>query len=182
RHGRLWTDPGVGPRDLYEIYRQEPEAWLEQQNAKNKARALAEYEWRKPENAAARIAQARAAWQAQRAAQEEADRVFRARVAEEEAERKRQKEIEKAAKKAADEAHWAELKAARGARAERIEAERAAAAAWWSTIDPAYAREDYRPCRFGQTMYFGDVTLEPNQGYWLPLSVRGTLLKELGFG
>lgn len=126
---------------------------IAKEDAKNKALALAEYEWRKPENVAARLALARA----------EADARYEA-----EQEEKRQRQLAKQRK--ADE-EW-----------ERVEAEKAQAIAWWSEIDPKLASQKFYPCRFAQPMKFGEVELVPGQGYWLPSSVRKALLKELGIG
>jgi len=182
RHGSLFHDTGVsGRRDYFEPYRLGTEAWLDQQNAKNKARALAEYEWRKPENASARIATAKAEWLAQKAAREEYDRVLREQVAEAEAERERQKVIALAARMAERKRQAALSREARAAETERLLAEQAAAIAWWTSINPTYHGERYHPCRFTETMHFGAVTLEAGQGYWLPRSVLVRLRETLGY-
>jgi hypothetical protein len=183
RHGSIYYDTGVsGRREYYEPYQLATEEWLDQQNAKNKARALAQYEWNKPENVAVRLAKAKAEWLAQKAAREEYDRVLREQVAEAEAERERQKVLTLAANRQRQLERNQAARDTRAAEAAKAEADAVAAIAFWRGIDPNYAYEPFRACQFTQPMYFRGVTLEPGQGYLLPLSVRGILLKELGYG
>ena len=181
RHGHLWHDTAdvmdAGLRNrryLFETYRPAPEDWLEQQRAKNRALALAQYEWRKPENVAARVAKAEAAYVAQKAREAAQANALREQLVASEAARILREDEEREAEKA-----W--LKAQKVARAEQVEAEAAAAIAWWASINPWYRHEIFRPCKFDRPMQFGRVTLKANQGYLLPESVRAALLEQLGY-
>lgn len=179
RHGRLYTDTTTSPKALndYNIdYQLQVEAYqkqrLKEQQAKNKARALAEYEWRKPENVAARLAKAKAERLAKEIAEEAARRALMEQLA--------ASEITQLVREHEEATGAALSKTQRRAEWELRQAERKAAIAWWTEMNKSYATEFYEPCRFDRPMRVGTVELEANKGYWLPGTVRLYLFKQLG--
>ena len=178
RHGRLWHDTAdvIRPRNYpsdYPYGLSDAEAWREQQNAKNKALALAQYEWHKPENVEARAIKARAEYAAQQARQAARDNAIREQLVFSEAIRILREDEETEAER-----KWiAEQKAAN---AKRIEAEIDAATEWWGEFNPAFRDEKYHPCKFDRLMNYHGVDIWPGKGYWLPATVRLAFLRQLG--
>ena len=168
RTGQLWADTGIGKPGYEHYYEIEPER-ADQKNAANLKRALAQYEYNKPENLHLRIMQA-----AHMAQQREKARLEQeAKLAEQrrqlaltlQAEKERNLALQRERDRLKSEWH------ARGLE----EAKR-----WWVEFDPGYKNEKFSFVTIRRTGSYRNVDLKASHQYYLPhtfiAAIKGALI------